>query len=235
MHILTRAWKTYCSDFVCGSQAFTAATATCYLHPFSDTIFRFRNSPSGSSCAPLPPRKCASVEIPDLTTADDLCETLRISPPQSIPSLHFCANLAAESLTRRTASANIFGIDTSHGDEAVTDHNRLVLTQNGQFSHVYTQLAFCFLRIVISHILGLLTSILRAISFHSTLGILCAIGNVHRCFSAPLSDRKRHFAGRTTWCAAVALCIAAAPFCADGQVYRLENAWYSVVSFSCMN
>ena len=172
------------------------------------------------------------MEIPDLTTADDLCETLRISPPQSIPSLHFCANLAAESLTCRTASANIFDIDTSHGDEAVTDHNRLVLTQNGQFSHVYTQLAFCFLRIVISHILGLLTSILRAISFHSTLGILCAIGNVHRCFSAPVSDRKRHFAGRTTWCAAVALCIAAAPFCADGQVYRLENAWYSIALFS---
>jgi hypothetical protein len=197
--------------------------------PFSNTIFRFRKSPFGRSCSSL--RNFASAEVCNPTTADDLCETLRKSPPQSIPSPHFCANLAAESFTCRTASVNIFDIDSSHSDEAVTDRNRLVLTQNGQFSHVHTNLALCFLRTVISHILGLLTSILRAISLHSTLGILCAIGNVYRCFSAALSDRKQRFTSRTAWCAAVALCIAAAPFCADGQVYRRVNAWYSIVLF----
>jgi hypothetical protein len=197
--------------------------------PFSDTIFRFRKSSLRRSCSSS--RNCASSEVCNPTTTDDLCETFRISPPQSIPSLHFCANLAAESFTRRTASANIFDIDSSHSDEEVTDHNCLVLTQNGQYSHVHTKLAFCFLRIVISHILGLLTSVLRAISFHSTLGILCAICNVHRCFSAALSDRKQRFTSRTAWCAAVAFCIAAAPFCADGQVYRRVNAWYSIVLF----
>ena len=227
--VLTCAWKIHCSDFDSGSQAFAAATATRYLPPFSDTIFGLRNSSLGRSCSSS--RKCNTVEVPDPTTADDLCETLRISPPQSIPSPHFCANLAAESFTRRTAFVNIFDIDSSHSDEAVTDRNLLALTQNGQFSHVHTNLALCFLRIVISHILGLLASILRAISLHSTLGILCAIGNVHRCFSAALSDRKQRFTSRTAWCAAVALCIAAAPFCADGQVYRRVNAWYSIVLF----